>query len=294
MSECFTDLDHHALHQLIQDFVNDLFGSDSFFDSAADNVLHFCRLREIFSGHKPLKKVLFSSVNLPNVEKRCNTLATYQDGVDPESEKWKEEFIFNAHWSQYLLCRVDPEIPLVIIISFDTHSILDHHHPMNSQQMAVIKADTINFDEISNVKRSNPITDFSSSDQVTNSINYVITTAIGLLLSLCVHIPIQLMISFALSPLLTHWATKTLLVLCMGAYPVSTLPSNELEHRNSNGHLSERQSNTIWTVELHGWPNTGYCAMMNFGVNSQQTVSLFHFLLQVVTNFSYVSVLFDS
>ena len=182
---------------------------------------------------------------------------------------------------------MDPEIPLVIIISFDTHSILDHHHPMNTQQMAVIKADTINF-----VKRSNPITDFSNSDQVTNSpdfINYVITTAIGLLLSLCVHIPIQLMISFALSPLLTHWATKTLLVLCMGACPVSTLPSNELEHRNFNGHLSERQSNTIWTVELHGWPNTGYCAMMNVGVNSQQTVSLFHFECKLSPTFLCLS-----
>lgn len=58
-----------------------------------------------------------------------------------------------------------------------------------------------------------------------------------------------------------------LLVLYLGAHPTSALPTEQLSPS-----VSIRQSNTVWTVQLRGWPNTGYCTMMQFGTNKQQMV----------------------
>ena len=61
--------------------------------------------------------------------------------------------------------------------------------------------------------------------------------------------------------------TAMLLVLYLGVCPSSAFPV-----RQSVLSLSGRQSNTMWTMQLRGWPNTGYCVMMRFGINNQQMV----------------------
>ena len=65
-----------------------------------------------------------------------------------------------------------------------------------------------------------------------------------------------------------------LLVLYLGASSVSAVPSHRVQQQATL--LGKRQTtSTVWTVQLKGWPNTGYCAMMRFGINMQQTVSLY-------------------
>lgn len=63
-----------------------------------------------------------------------------------------------------------------------------------------------------------------------------------------------------------------LLVLYLGALPTYALPEHRAEQSSLS--LSIRQSSTVWTVQLRGWPNTGYCTMMQFGSTKQQMVSL--------------------
>lgn len=63
-----------------------------------------------------------------------------------------------------------------------------------------------------------------------------------------------------------------LLVLYLGALPTCALPEYRAA-RQSSPSISLRQSNTVWTVQLRGWPNTGYCTVMHFGSNKQQMVS---------------------
>ena len=54
---------------------------------------------------------------------------------------------------------------------------------------------------------------------------------------------------------------------------VSTSPAltHPLHHITRAG---PSETGALWTIPLRGWPNTGYCAMMQFGVNHQQTVRL--------------------
>ena len=58
-----------------------------------------------------------------------------------------------------------------------------------------------------------------------------------------------------------------LLVLCLGNAPISGHTIPQLSVRLA------RQTQTVWTLQIKGWPNTGYCAMMRFGIDQQQTVS---------------------
>ena len=60
-----------------------------------------------------------------------------------------------------------------------------------------------------------------------------------------------------------------LLVLCLGNAPTSGHTIQQLSVRLT---LPARQTQTVWTLQIKGWPNTGYCAMMRFGIDQQQTV----------------------
>ena len=64
-----------------------------------------------------------------------------------------------------------------------------------------------------------------------------------------------------------------LLVLYLGALPTYMYALPEYRAEQSSSGISIRQSNTVWTVQLRGWPNTGYCTTMQFGRNKQQMVS---------------------
>lgn len=64
-----------------------------------------------------------------------------------------------------------------------------------------------------------------------------------------------------------------LLVLYLGALPTYMYALPEYRAEQSSSGISIRQSNTVWTVQLRGWPNTGYCTTMQFGSNKQQMVS---------------------
>lgn len=67
---------------------------------------------------------------------------------------------------------------------------------------------------------------------------------------------------------------KTVLfVLYLGALPTYLYALPEYRGEKSSPGISIRQSNTVWTVQLRGWPNTGYCTTMQFGNNKQQMVS---------------------
>ena len=79
---------------------------------------------------------------------------------------------------------------------------------------------------------------------------------------------------------LHHMSFKLIICLAlhMGPHPVCAMPSSDLEHGGGGltiGRMLERQPSSVWTVGLNGWPNTGYCAMVKFGVNRQQTVSVY-------------------
>ena len=81
---------------------------------------------------------------------------------------------------------------------------------------------------------------------------------------------IHLVCAVAISTRFTSWTYTAMLVLSLGASPVSNVPIHLVQPVS----LAERQTSTIWTVPLRGWPNTGYCTMMRFGINKQQMVWL--------------------
>ena len=64
-----------------------------------------------------------------------------------------------------------------------------------------------------------------------------------------------------------------MLILYIGGFPASALPGHDILQADLDISLSARQSSTVWTIRLEGWPNTGYCVMMHFGNNKEQTVS---------------------
>lgn len=65
-----------------------------------------------------------------------------------------------------------------------------------------------------------------------------------------------------------------MLLLFIEHFPASALPGLDTQQADLHIGLSARQSaSTVWTVRLEGWPNTGYCARMHFGINKEQTVS---------------------
>lgn len=87
-----------------------------------------------------------------------------------------------------------------------------------------------------------------------------------MLLTLC-----RLGVPSAILILTTSWTPRTaILVLYLGVSSVSGHPIRQLHPVT----LTDRQTNTVWTVPLKGWPNTGYCAMLQFGINKPQKVRI--------------------
>ena len=80
----------------------------------------------------------------------------------------------------------------------------------------------------------------------------------------------QLVVSVALPILIASWTRGTILVLYLGVSSVSAHPIQPI----GSVSITNRQTSTVWTVPLKGWPNTGYCASMRFGINKQQIVRL--------------------
>ena len=74
----------------------------------------------------------------------------------------------------------------------------------------------------------------------------------------------------------THMATFILL-LCLGNHSVSGYTYMYSKHQLSLSlrlQHKRQTSQTAWTLQLKGWPNTGYCTVMRFGIDQQQTVSI--------------------
>ena len=119
-----------------------------------------------------------------------------------------------------------------------------------------------------------PSGDVKTSDCASDSWRYdaaIHISSIVYFLPLMLLILCRLGVPSAILVLTTSWTPRTaILVLYLGVSSASAHPIHQLHPVT----LTDRQTSTIWTVPLKGWPNTGYCAMLQFGINKPQKVRI--------------------